>query len=37
MGVKLVKLLSSQINGTFEKSKTKETEFIIQFSDIKQL
>ena len=34
MGVKLVKLLSSQINGTFEKSKTKETKFTIQFSDV---
>jgi two-component system, sensor histidine kinase PdtaS len=33
MGLKLVKLLSSQINGTFEKIKSEKTEFHIRFSE----
>ena len=33
MGVKLVKLLSSQINGTFKKINSEKTEFLIQFSE----
>lgn len=32
-GLKLVKLLSSQINGTFEKIKSEKTEFQIRFSN----
>lgn len=34
MGLKLVKLLAMQINGTFEKANTEKTKFLIEFSDL---
>ena len=34
MGLKLVKLLAMQINGTFEKADTEKTKFLIEFSEL---